>query len=162
MSKPIPVPRKQRYIKNEKKVKDKYKTDLIRPKKKEILQPIYNTTPSDRYSSKYNCCYKEKYSLNDSKLIYDNGKCISAKGTCVSNKHHNSGETSKGTSEKNKAFEKNYWSCYSQCDYLRNNLCIKSCIGKHPEELKFQMRNANFRNYTPKILNQEINLGMWI
>lgn len=49
----------------------------------------------------------------------------------------------------------------AQYDYIKNNLCIKSCIGDR-EVLRFQMKKVSFRNYTPKILNQEVNMGMWI
>lgn len=49
----------------------------------------------------------------------------------------------------------------SRFDYLRNNLCIKTGIANQ-EALKFQMKKITLRNYTPKILNQEVNMGMWI
>lgn len=52
-------------------------------------------------------------------------------------------------------------SCIPQFEYLRNNLCIKTRIGTQ-DGLQFQMKKISFRNYTPKILNQEMNMGMWI
>ncbi|KAJ8958489.1 hypothetical protein NQ318_002283 [Aromia moschata] len=51
--------------------------------------------------------------------------------------------------------------CISQFDYLRNNLRIKSCVGNR-EVFRFQMKKITIRNYTPKILRQEVNMGMWI
>lgn len=50
----------------------------------------------------------------------------------------------------------------AQNDYLRNNLQIKTCVCGNLEILKFQTKKVSFRNYTPKILNQEVNMGMWM
>ncbi|KAJ3620553.1 hypothetical protein MTP99_004492 [Tenebrio molitor] len=50
----------------------------------------------------------------------------------------------------------------AQHDYLRNNLHIKSCVCGNREILRCQTKKISFRNYTPKILNQEINMGMWM
>ncbi|RZC35276.1 hypothetical protein BDFB_013496 [Asbolus verrucosus] len=50
----------------------------------------------------------------------------------------------------------------AQFDYLKNNLHIKFCICGSRELLKFQTAKLSFRNYTPKILDQEINMGMWM
>ncbi|EFA05529.1 hypothetical protein TcasGA2_TC015716 [Tribolium castaneum] len=51
---------------------------------------------------------------------------------------------------------------HAQNDYLKNNLHIKTCVCGSREILKFQSKKTNFRNYTPKILNQEVNMGMWM
>ncbi|XP_018569558.1 uncharacterized protein LOC108909651 isoform X2 [Anoplophora glabripennis] len=48
-----------------------------------------------------------------------------------------------------------------QFEYIKKNLCIKTCIG-NGEVLRFQVKKVTIRNYTPKILNQEINMGMWM
>lgn len=47
-------------------------------------------------------------------------------------------------------------------DYLKHNLFIKSRVGTDCAEWQFQQQKISFRNYTPKILNQEVNMGMWI
>ena len=47
-------------------------------------------------------------------------------------------------------------------DYLRNNLHIKFCVCGSREVSTFPNKKVSFRNYTPKILNQEINMGMWM
>lgn len=46
-------------------------------------------------------------------------------------------------------------------EYLRHNLYIKSAVEKQ-NALSFQLKKVSFRNYTPKILSQEVNMGMWI
>lgn len=46
-----------------------------------------------------------------------------------------------------------------QYNYLRNNLIIKS--GVENQDSRYP-KKISIRNYTPKILNQEINMGMWI
>lgn len=48
-----------------------------------------------------------------------------------------------------------------QFEYIKKNLCVKTCIG-NGEVLRFQVKKVTIRNYTPKILNQEINMGMWM
>lgn len=51
----------------------------------------------------------------------------------------------------------------SQFDYIRNNLQIKSCLGANRNIFTFHSKkNLTIRNYTPKILNQEINMGLWM
>ncbi|KAL1502396.1 hypothetical protein ABEB36_007542 [Hypothenemus hampei] len=45
--------------------------------------------------------------------------------------------------------------------YLKHNLYIKSAVG-NTNVLNYQMKKVSFRNYTPKILSQEVNMGMWI
>ncbi|XP_066258155.1 uncharacterized protein [Euwallacea similis] len=45
--------------------------------------------------------------------------------------------------------------------YLRHNLYIKSAI-ENQNLLNSQIKKNSIRNYTPKILSQEVNLGMWI
>lgn len=47
-------------------------------------------------------------------------------------------------------------------EYLKNNLHIKTCIWGNKQVLEFQVKKISFREYTPKILDQEINMGMWI
>lgn len=49
-----------------------------------------------------------------------------------------------------------------QYDYIRNNLYIKSAVDREKTILKFQLKKVSIRNYTPKTINQEINMGMWI
>lgn len=50
----------------------------------------------------------------------------------------------------------------NQFDYLKKNLFIKSRVDTECELWQFQQRKVSFRNYTPKILNQEVNMGMWM
>ncbi|XP_076256308.1 uncharacterized protein LOC143193801 [Rhynchophorus ferrugineus] len=49
----------------------------------------------------------------------------------------------------------------SQFQYLRHNLYIKSAVEKQ-NDFNFQKKKVSFRNYTPKILRQEVNMGMWM
>lgn len=50
---------------------------------------------------------------------------------------------------------------HAQKDYMKRHLFIKSCIDRD-RGLKFQVKKANLRNYTPKVIDQEVNLGMWM
>ncbi|XP_019769848.2 uncharacterized protein LOC109544221 [Dendroctonus ponderosae] len=45
--------------------------------------------------------------------------------------------------------------------YLKHNLYIKSAV-ETQNLLGLQTKNVTFRNYTPKSLSQEVNMGMWI
>lgn len=129
--------------KSDQKSKEKYKTDLIaRARAKENLKASYNTTPGDKF------CSRNFYEI-DNQLRNKNNLRYGDKRRQL------------------EATYKTYFPQFeneehiSQFDYLRNNLCIKSCIGTR-DVLKFQMKKITFRNYTPKILNQEVNMGMWI
>lgn len=50
----------------------------------------------------------------------------------------------------------------SQNDYMKRHLYVKSCVDKEQSEWKFQEQKVSIRNYTPKVINQEINMGMWM
>lgn len=50
---------------------------------------------------------------------------------------------------------------HAQRDYMKRHLFIKSCIDRDLA-LKFQAKKTNLRNYTPKAIDQEVNLGMWM
>lgn len=50
----------------------------------------------------------------------------------------------------------------SHADYLKRNLYIKSALDKESCLLRFQAKKLSIRNYIPKIINQELNMGMWI
>lgn len=48
-------------------------------------------------------------------------------------------------------------------EYMRNHLFIKSRLDQERTLLKPPNTNKiSIRNYTPKILGQEINMGMWM
>ncbi|KAK5638303.1 hypothetical protein RI129_012598 [Pyrocoelia pectoralis] len=50
----------------------------------------------------------------------------------------------------------------SQHDYIKQHLYIKCCVDKEKAPWKFQAQKISFRNYTPKTINQEMNMGMWM
>lgn len=129
--------------KNNPKPKEKYKTDLLsRARVKENLKVSYNTTPVDKFSAR-NLYENDNQLRNKNNLRYGDQK------------------------RQREATYKTYFPQFeneehiSQFDYLRNNLYIKTCLG-NCDVLKCQMKKITFRNYTPKILNQEVNMGMWI
>lgn len=41
----------------------------------------------------------------------------------------------------------------SKSDYIRRHLYIKCCVNRN---------KLTIRNYTPKVISQEINMGMWM
>lgn len=48
-------------------------------------------------------------------------------------------------------------------DYMKHHLLIKSCLDKERSLLRTgPIKKISIRNYTPKILGQEINMGMWM
>lgn len=47
-------------------------------------------------------------------------------------------------------------------DYMRNHLFIKSCLDQERTLIRSAPKKISIRNYTPKILGQEINMGMWM
>lgn len=150
MNKPDPGQKKSKYPNAESRIK--YKTDIIvRPKLKELFTPLYNTTPVEKYS------WRPSSDKKSEPNYYFK----------IAEHHKNQISFGKNKSEadwKNSDESQNHYhqsSSKSQFEYINNNLCIKSCIGNR-EVLRFQMKKVSFRNYTPKILNQEINMGMWI
>lgn len=51
----------------------------------------------------------------------------------------------------------------TQNDYIKRHLYIKSCVDNEQSVWKFQpQQKVSIRNYTPKAINQEMNMGMWI
>lgn len=51
----------------------------------------------------------------------------------------------------------------SQNDYMKRHLYIKSCVDNETSApWRFQAQKVSIRNYTPKAINQELNMGMWM
>lgn len=42
----------------------------------------------------------------------------------------------------------------SKSDYIKRHLYFKCCVNRNSK--------VTIRNYTPKIISQEINMGMWM
>nr|CAH7761521.1 unnamed protein product [Callosobruchus chinensis] len=104
MSRPEPKRKKQIHpVKEprlEEKHKEKFKSEpYLRSKAKDI--PAYNTTPGDKYCWRHVCCEREK--KPEKRVSFQHRR----KDSVVDDR-----------------------TIYSaQFEYLRNNLCIKSCIG---------------------------------
>ncbi|CAH2009399.1 unnamed protein product [Acanthoscelides obtectus] len=115
----------------EEKHKEKFKSEPYLRSKVKEI-PAYNTTPGDKYYCRHVCCDKEK--KPEKKVSFRDRR-------------------------KDSLVEEAFYS--AQFEYIRNNLCIKFCIGNR-DLFRFQRKKVSIRNYTPKSLNQEVNLGMWI
>lgn len=48
-----------------------------------------------------------------------------------------------------------------QKEYLRKNLLIKCCVDKE-RTIPLQTKKVSIRDYKPKVITQEIDMGMWI
>lgn len=146
MSKVDASSKKSHTRKNELKTKQKFNTEQIsRPNEKDHFRSSYNTTPA---GNQKNSSYENGNQLRNKKnLRFSDKKGQQQQVVCKTYFPHFGGEDCE--------------EFISQFDYLRNNLCIKTGIGNH-QVLKFQMKKVTLRNYTPKTLNQEVNMGMWI
>lgn len=143
MSKTDPASRRTDFYKSEPKSKQKYATDLgCKSNLKDNLKVSYDTTLVDKFASRISFENDDQL-RNKKKFRFCDKK------------------------RQQEATRKTYFSQFgsdefsSQFDYLRNNLCIKTCIANQ-KVVKLQMTKITFRNYTPKILSQEVNIGMWI
>ncbi|KAL3271323.1 hypothetical protein HHI36_021811, partial [Cryptolaemus montrouzieri] len=76
--------------------------------------------------------------------------------------HYNTTPNDKYSGYKKRVNQQEQKKEVSQFDYIKHNLFIKSCVGSEFELWQFQAKKKSFRNYTPKILDQEANMGMWI
>lgn len=134
--------------KGDKKLKQKYNTDLIFRPKENSSKLSHNTTPT---------AAQVAYTSHEK----DNNQLRNKKNLRFSDKKAQQ-PTANGNDEPKTYFPQFGCEEYiSRFDYLRNNLCFKTGIAKR-EVPKFQMKKVTLRNYTPKILNQEVNMGMWI
>lgn len=53
-------------------------------------------------------------------------------------------------------------SLISQSEYMKRHLYIKTGVDHERSVLRYQLKKVSIRNYTPKAINQDINMGMWI
>lgn len=92
---------------------------------------------------KYNVC-SHNQAMGKECLIVNNSTLFSTTSSC--------GNHSQKTLEKNQQVH----------DYMKHHLLIKSCLDKERSLLRTGVKKISIRNYTPKILGQEINMGMWM
>ncbi|KAK9871984.1 hypothetical protein WA026_015229 [Henosepilachna vigintioctopunctata] len=76
--------------------------------------------------------------------------------------HYNTTSNDKYTGYKKRTSSSEQKKEVTQFDYIKHNLLIKSCVCSESKLWQIQPKKKSFRNYTPKILDQEVNMGMWM